>query len=84
MKRRFNEIGVRRGGRPTIEIICMARPPRIPVMLPWECLLRTSESIREKWKYVRENPVRAGLVGYSSDWRYLGEIFALDYRVERL
>jgi len=53
-------------------------------MLPWECLLRTSESIRQKWKYVRENPVRAGLVGYSSEWRYLGEIFALDYRVERL
>jgi putative transposase len=47
-------------------------------------VLRSQESAGEKWKYVRENPVRAGLVGYSSDWRYLGEIFALDYRVERL
>jgi REP element-mobilizing transposase RayT len=47
-------------------------------------VLRSQESAAEKWKYVRENPVRAGLVGYSSDWRYLGEIFALDYRVERL
>jgi len=47
-------------------------------------LLRSQESAAEKWKYVRENPVRAGLVGYSSEWRYLGEIFTLDYRVERL
>ena len=47
-------------------------------------VLRSQESAREKWKYVRENPVRAGLVEYSSEWRYLGEIFALDYRVERL
>jgi putative transposase len=27
-------------------------------------LLRTSESIREKWTYIRENPVRAGLVAH--------------------
>jgi len=47
-------------------------------------VLRSQESAGEKWKYVRENPVRAGLVEYSSEWRYLGEIFALDYRVERL
>jgi REP element-mobilizing transposase RayT len=46
-------------------------------------VLRSQESAGEKWKYVRENPVRAGLVGYSSEWRYLGEIFALDCRVER-
>jgi len=47
-------------------------------------VLRSQESAGEKWKYVRENPVRAGLVRRSSEWRYLGEIFALDYRVERL
>ena len=35
-------------------------------------------------KYVRENPVRARLVAHSNEWTYLGEIFALDYRVERL
>jgi len=27
-------------------------------------LLRTSESIHEKWNYIRENPVRAGLVAH--------------------
>ena len=47
-------------------------------------MLRSQESAGEKWKYVRENPVRAVLVEYSSEWRYLDEIFALDYRVERL
>lgn len=33
-------------------------------------LLRTSESIHEKWNYVRENPVRAGLVAYWKQWPY--------------
>jgi REP element-mobilizing transposase RayT len=33
-------------------------------------LLRTAESIREKWDYVRENPVRAGLVAHWKLWPY--------------
>ena len=33
-------------------------------------LLRTSESIHEKWNYIRENPVRAGLVGHWKQWPY--------------
>jgi REP element-mobilizing transposase RayT len=33
-------------------------------------LLRTSESIREKWNYIRENPVRAGLVQHWKQWPY--------------
>ncbi len=43
-------------------------------------LLRSSESYSEKWNYVRENPVRAGLVAKAEDWPYVGEIFALEYR----
>jgi len=43
-------------------------------------LLRSSESYSEKWSYVRENPVRAGLVQKAEDWPYVGEIFALEYR----
>ena len=42
-------------------------------------LLRSSESYSEKWNYVRENPVRAGLVGKAEDWPYMGEIFTLEY-----
>ena len=43
-------------------------------------LLRSGESYSDKWNYVRENPVRAGLVASAEDWPYVGEIFALEYR----
>ncbi len=33
-------------------------------------LLRREESVEEKWQYIRENPVRAGLVQHWSDWPY--------------
>ena len=33
-------------------------------------LLRSDESAAEKWVYVRENPVRAGLVERWQDWPY--------------
>ena len=41
-------------------------------------LLRSNESYSEKWEYVRENPVRAGLVGNDDDWPYQGEIVLID------
>lgn len=41
-------------------------------------LLRNSESYAEKWHYVRENPVRKGLVTRSEDWLYAGEIVRID------
>lgn len=46
-------------------------------------LLRTSESASEKWNYVRENPVRAGLVTRAEQWKFAGQIFPLEYRCER-
>ena len=33
-------------------------------------LLRSDESLHEKWLYLQENPVRAGLVKNSKDWPY--------------
>ncbi len=33
-------------------------------------LLRTSESVHKKWNYIRENPVRAGLVAQWRQWPY--------------
>lgn len=33
-------------------------------------LLRSDESLREKWLYIQENPVRAGLVTHWKDWPY--------------
>jgi len=37
-------------------------------------LLRSEESYDAKWAYVRNNPVRAGLVEDAEDWPYAGEI----------
>ncbi len=33
-------------------------------------LLRSDESAEQKWKYIRDNPVRAGLVKNWNDWPY--------------
>jgi len=40
-------------------------------------VIRSEESYEEKWLYVRENPVRAGLVERAEDWPYAGEISKL-------
>ena len=37
-------------------------------------VLRSGESYESKWSYVRENPVRAGLVAKAEDWPYGGEL----------
>jgi REP-associated tyrosine transposase len=42
-------------------------------------VLRGSESYGEKWEYVSENPVRAGLVDRAEDWPYQGEVFPLEF-----
>ena len=41
-------------------------------------VLRNDESYGEKWKYVRENPVRAGLVLLADDWPHQGEFVVID------
>ena len=41
-------------------------------------LLRNNKSYSQKWNYVRENPVRAGLVKSAADWPYQGEIVYID------
>ena len=41
-------------------------------------LLRNDESYGQKWKYVRQNPVRARLVAQAEDWPYQGEIVVID------
>ena len=47
-----------------------------PVWQPrfFDHLLRSAESRSEKWNYVRDNPVRAGLVKNAEDWPYQGSI----------
>jgi REP element-mobilizing transposase RayT len=41
-------------------------------------LIRSERSCAEKWNYVYQNPVRAGLVAQPEDWPYSGEIVADD------
>jgi len=40
-------------------------------------VLRSTESYSQKWDYVKENPVRAGLVAGAEDWPWQGEIDSL-------
>jgi putative transposase len=37
-------------------------------------VLGSDESYESKWRYVEDNPVRAGLVSRADDWPYAGEI----------
>ena len=37
-------------------------------------VLRSDESYAEKWNYVQQNPVRAGLVARAEEWPYQGEV----------
>jgi len=41
-------------------------------------LLRSDESYTQKWNYVRENPLRAGVVKSVAEWPYQGEIVYID------
>jgi putative transposase len=41
--------------------------------------LRSGESYSEKWEYVEQNPVRAGLVANAVDWPFKGQIHELRF-----
>jgi REP element-mobilizing transposase RayT len=43
-------------------------------------VMRSSDSMTAKWLYVRDNPVRAGLVTKSDDWPYAGEIVPVGFQ----
>lgn len=40
----------------------------------WDTRLRRDENYAEKWDYVVQNPVRAGLVACAEDWPFQGEM----------
>jgi len=40
----------------------------------WDRQLRKGEQYEAKWEYVRQNPIRKGLVAEAEDWPYQGEI----------
>jgi putative transposase len=45
----------------------------------WDTRLRSDENCEAKWEYVRNNPVRAGLVDSADDWPYQGELNVLPW-----
>jgi len=49
----------------------------------WDRQLRTGESYVQKWEYVRNNPVRKGLVAYADDWPYQGQMNGLEWHERR-
>ena len=45
----------------------------------WDTRLRREENYRDKWEYVRQNPVRAGLVSDANAWPWQGEMNELPW-----
>ena len=45
----------------------------------WDRQLRTGESYAQKWAYVRNNPVRKGLVAHADEWPYQGQVNVLEW-----
>jgi putative transposase len=41
-------------------------------------VLRNDESYSQKWEYVHENLVRAGLIARADEWPYQGELVVID------
>ncbi|MBM4067628.1 MAG: hypothetical protein FJ271_01600 [Planctomycetes bacterium] len=46
----------------------------------WDSRIRSESAYAEKWDYMLQNPVRAGLVARSEDWPYQGVIHNLPWR----
>ncbi|MCS7338688.1 MAG: hypothetical protein NZ739_10720 [Verrucomicrobiae bacterium] len=56
-----------------------ARPREIWQRDFWDTQLRRGESYSAKWEYVRQNPIRAGLVANAAHWPYQGELNILEW-----
>jgi putative transposase len=45
----------------------------------WDTQIRSGDSYDAKWDYVRNNPVRHGLVRHSEEWPFKGELNPLSW-----
>ncbi|PYK66138.1 MAG: hypothetical protein DME45_13200 [Verrucomicrobia bacterium] len=63
----------------------ISRIPRSPLSAGFwrrgffDHLIRNGGSYSQKWNYVRDNPIRAGLVVSREEWPYQGEIVEIDH-----
>ena len=46
----------------------------------WDRQLRSNDHYSTRWHYVKNNPVRHGLVSHSDDWPFQGELTPLRLR----
>jgi REP element-mobilizing transposase RayT len=60
--------------------VALTREPKLWQRGFFDHLLRSEESYAQKWEYVHQNPVRAGLVERVEDWPYQGEVVAIEHR----
>ena len=59
--------------------VSLSRPPPLFQRDCWDRQLRTGESYAQKWEYVRNNPVRKGLVAHADEWPYQGQVNVLEW-----
>jgi len=52
------------------------RPEEHPIWQKdmWDAQMRNSTHYHERWEYVRNNPLRQGLVSTPKAWRFAGEL----------
>ena len=58
-----------------------SRPPVVKLWQDgcWDTQMRTGAQYEEKWEYVRNNPVRKGLIANADDWLYQGVVHYLPW-----
>ena len=78
-KRLTTQIAARADARPPVAARADARPPRLWQSGCWDTQIRTGSQYKEKWEYVRNNPVRKGFVVHADDWPYLGRMNVLEW-----
>ena len=78
-KRLTTQIAARADARPPVAARADARPPRLWQSGCWDTQIRTGSQYKEKWEYVRNNPVRKGLVVHADDWPYQGRMNVLEW-----
>jgi len=70
------EVFIARWKEWTAKVVCRALHVPAPLWQHrfFDHVLRSKGSYAEKWEYVRQNPVRAGLVMRPEEWPYAGHI----------
>ena len=72
-------VAARADARPPVAARADARPPRLWQSGCWDTQIRTGSQYKEKWEYVRNNPVRKGLVVHADDWPYQGRMNVFEW-----